>query len=176
MVPPLNIQHVQLTLFNLKLSKFLSSFFFFFPLFEPDINDSYLSMALITGMAGTLLGPLTASIPLPDHCRFDLFTCSTCSLGFRGQQCSTAIGNSTGQPMDDTSCWPPAPEAVPALLPLHGWGFYSPGLACPTGYTTACTARFGGRSEWSVQFTLVPGEVAVGCCPEYVGNYLAPPL
>ncbi|KAH6641280.1 hypothetical protein F5144DRAFT_563049 [Chaetomium tenue] len=47
-----------------------------------------------------------------------------------------------------------------------GWGFYSPGLACPTGYTAACTAEYGKRSDWEVEFTLIPGETAVGCCPE----------
>ncbi|KAM3501722.1 hypothetical protein MY10362_005339 [Beauveria mimosiformis] len=48
---------------------------------------------------------------------------------------------------------------------MLGWGFYSPGLVCPDGYTTACTAIFGQRADWSTQFPLVAGETAVGCCP-----------
>lgn len=76
----------------------------------------------------------------------------------------------TGPVEDDMSCWPP-PSVNQALLrkhPFQGLGFYSPGLACPTGYTTACTAEYGRRPQWDIQFALVPGETAVGCCPEYV--------
>jgi hypothetical protein len=68
---------------------------------------------------------------------------------------------------DNSACWPPVTRgAGTAPRPLHGWGYYSPGLACPSGYTTACTAEHGGRSEWEVQFNLVAGETAIGCCPE----------
>jgi hypothetical protein len=127
-------------------------------------------MALFTGSPGTLLGPLTTTIALPDHCDINVLDCTTCSFGFRGQQCGTAGENIAKRPMDDASCWPPALKAAETpQQPFLGWGFYSPGLACPTGYTAACSARFGGRSEWDVQFTLVPGETAVGCCPTYVG-------
>ncbi|KAK4149950.1 hypothetical protein C8A00DRAFT_18438 [Chaetomidium leptoderma] len=118
-----------------------------------------------TGRLGTLLGPLTTTWSVPDSCTVHLLTCPTCAEGFRGQQCVVRSG--TGQAEDHTNCWPPATQkAGTPRYPFVGWGFYSPGLACPTGYTTACTAEHGGRSEWEVEFTMVPGETAVGCCPE----------
>ncbi|KAK3302876.1 uncharacterized protein B0T15DRAFT_258284 [Chaetomium strumarium] len=122
-------------------------------------------MATFTGRSGTLLGPLTATWTMPKSCSVHVVNCATCSEGFRGQQCVTRDGSV--QASDHTTCWPPAATRVPAPQPpFIGWGFYSPGMACPAGYTTACTAQYGGRSEWDVEFTLVPGETAIGCCPE----------
>ncbi|KAK4148650.1 hypothetical protein C8A00DRAFT_19556 [Chaetomidium leptoderma] len=123
-------------------------------------------MAAITGRPGTLLGPLTTTWSMPDSCTAHLLTCETCAVAFRGQHC--VIRSGSGAVEDNTACWPPTTrQGVTApQQPFFGWGFYSPGLACPTGYTTACTAHYGGRSEWEVQFSLIPGEAAVGCCPE----------
>ncbi|KAK4233191.1 hypothetical protein C8A03DRAFT_19677 [Achaetomium macrosporum] len=122
-------------------------------------------MATFTGRAGTLIGPLTTTWTMPDSCTVHVLNCATCSEGFRGQQCVMTDG--TAQASDHTTCWPPATTRVPVPQPpFVGWGFYSPGLACPAGYTTACTAQYGGRAEWDVEFTLVPGETAIGCCPE----------
>ncbi|KAL2162931.1 hypothetical protein VTH06DRAFT_6767 [Thermothelomyces fergusii] len=114
-----------------------------------------------TGRSGTLLGPLTTTWTMPDSCTVHVRNCATCDTGFRGQQCVS------GQPEDHTTCWPPALKAdEPPRHPFVGWGFYSPGLVCPSGYTTACTAEYGGRPEWEIEFTLIPDETAVGCCPE----------
>ncbi|KAK4232881.1 hypothetical protein C8A03DRAFT_39463 [Achaetomium macrosporum] len=122
-------------------------------------------MATFTGRAGTLIGPLTTTWTMPDSCTVHVLNCATCTEGFRGQQCVMSDG--TAQASDHTACWPPATTRVPVPQPpFVGWGFYSPGLACPAGYTTACTAQYGGRAEWDVEFTLVPGETAIGCCPE----------
>lgn len=127
------------------------------------------SMALFTSHAGTLLGPLTTAWSMPDSCTNFVVNCAECTFGFRGQQC--VAGTSSTNAEDHTTCWPPAiSRAGTPRHPFIGWGFYSPGLACPTGYTTACTAQHGGRAEWDIQFTLVPGETAVGCCPEYVAD------
>ncbi|KAH6850488.1 hypothetical protein B0I37DRAFT_371758 [Chaetomium sp. MPI-CAGE-AT-0009] len=120
-----------------------------------------------TNMAGTLLGPLTTTWSMPAECSVHVVNCATCDGGFRGQKCSITKGE--GLPFDNTSCWPPAIKqaGTPAAGPIMGWGFYSPGLACPTGYVTACQAEYGEkRPEWEVQFSLVPGETAIGCCPE----------
>ncbi|GAB7348899.1 hypothetical protein MBLNU459_g7591t1 [Dothideomycetes sp. NU459] len=76
--------------------------------------------------------------------------------------------------MDDSACWPPF-NGLPPTAPYAGWGFYSPGLICPTGYTTACTGALlgdgspsvltSGGTSYDFQFSLTAGETAVGCCP-----------
>lgn len=73
---------------------------------------------------------------------------------------------------DAITCWPPTSKGAPTpIVSPGGWegyGFYSPGLVCPAGYTSACTATEGGHSDWDVQFSMTQGETAVGCCPRYV--------
>lgn len=120
---------------------------------------------MVTGAAGTLLGPLTTAFSIPDSCRIHVMNCLTCAEAFQGQQC--VMDGETGRAEDHTTCWPPVTSrAGTPGYPFMGWGYYSPGLACPTGYTAACTAEYGRRPEWEIQFTLIPGETAVGCCPE----------
>jgi hypothetical protein len=122
-------------------------------------------------MSGTVLGPLTTAWSPPDSCTVYVPECvgAKCTKAYRAQQCvgPQAWGS------DNAECWPPVTVSTPKP-PFQGWGYYSPGLVCPTGYTTACTAEYGGTSEWNMQFTLAPGETAVGCCPEYVGNHQPP--
>ncbi|PTB69063.1 hypothetical protein BBK36DRAFT_1192995 [Trichoderma citrinoviride] len=116
-----------------------------------------------TNQPGTLLGPLTTTWTAPASCSIYMPPCSTCDQGFRAQSCNAVSG---GQVRDNTACWPPVTKGVASpSWPFVGWGFYSPGLACPAGYTTACTAVYGQRPEWDTQFTLVSSETAVGCCP-----------
>lgn len=67
---------------------------------------------------------------------------------------------------DTTDCWPTAASGAAApSTPLGGWGFYSPGFDCPYGYTSACSATGGVSTGWPIQFSLLPDETAVGCCP-----------
>lgn len=128
-----------------------------------------------TSLAGTLLGPLTTAWSMPDSCTVHVLNCATCTEGFRGQQC-VIQDDGSGAPQDHTSCWPPATKkAGTPQHPFVGWGFYSPGLACPTGYTAACTAEYGKRPEWEIEFTLIPGETAIGCCPTCVHLHLPSP-
>lgn len=126
-------------------------------------------MATLTGQAGPLIGPLTTMWSMPATCTVNFQVCSTCSNAFQGQRCVTDV-DARGSPLQDNfRCWPPAaPGVEPPAHPLVGWGFYSPGLLCPTGYTAACSATQGGTSDWDMQFSLRPKETAVGCCPEYV--------
>ncbi|KAL7910726.1 hypothetical protein GGI35DRAFT_321595 [Trichoderma velutinum] len=120
-------------------------------------------MALLTSQAGTLLGPLTTTWTMPESCSIYMPPCSTCNQGFRGQSCNAI---SDGRVQDNTACWPPAkPGIASPTWPFVGWGFYSPGIACPSGYMTACSAVYGQRPQWDIQFTLVSSETAVGCCP-----------
>lgn len=121
-------------------------------------------MGGFTSESGVWLGPLTTTWSMPDSCSVYIVNCPTCQEGFRGQQC--VMNGQTGRAQDHTTCWPPTRRGVESRqYPFVGWGFYSPGLACPTGYTTACTAEYGRRPEWNIQFTLNPGETAAGCCP-----------
>ena len=118
--------------------------------------------------AGTLLGPLTTVWTAPTSCSTFFPQCSTCGGGWFAQRCVSIDGDETAHAADDPSCWPPrTTEVEDHTWPLGGWGFYSPGLECPAGYTSACQAVSGGKSDWSIQFTLRPHETAVGCCPEY---------
>ncbi|KAG9253426.1 uncharacterized protein F5Z01DRAFT_688251 [Emericellopsis atlantica] len=112
-------------------------------------------MGTFTGLQGTVLGPLTTSWVAPSFCTAHVLPCSTCSEGFRGQSC--VVGTDGKASEQDNSGTP--------VHPFVGWGFYSPGTGCPTGYSAACTARYGKGPEWKIQFDLQEGETAVGCCP-----------
>ncbi|KAB5578850.1 hypothetical protein GE09DRAFT_1262110 [Coniochaeta sp. 2T2.1] len=133
--------------------------------------------AAIVGLAPTILGPLTTVFTPPPACTVAVGQVDGGLLGlgllgggpagnfaFLGQTCNA------GQPADATTCWPaPSSGAPPAPSPLRGWGVYSPGIECPAGYATACSATAGGTSGWPLQFQLTAGETAVGCCPNGYG-------
>ncbi|KAF2262040.1 hypothetical protein CC78DRAFT_325977 [Lojkania enalia] len=119
------------------------------------------------------LGPLTTTFTPPTYCTRPNLACSTCKSAWRAQSC--AQDSSGPRPEDDTGCWPRA-TSYPNEPPLVGLGFYSPGVVCPTGYTSACTAAFEASDQSMTiptpapfdgrfQFPLVAGETAVGCCP-----------
>lgn len=95
------------------------------------------------------------------------------NIFFAAQSCSS------GSPHDISSCWPPA-LVHRSSWPLAGYGFYSPGLICPSGYTSACT-QLGpagnsaattsiGRS-FNFQFPPIASETAIACCPTYASRY-----
>lgn len=151
--------------------------------------------------SASALGPLTTTFTRPSSCTY-LFggasaqTVLDATVAAQAQMCTGVFeeggagpnaGNSsfpTAFFFDDVDCWPPAavetpsstaPDAEsPAVTPLNGRGFYSPGLVCPKGYTTACTQAIsddGSHSaitqgvSFTFQFDLSAGETAVGCCP-----------
>jgi hypothetical protein len=76
---------------------------------------------------------------------------------------------------DATACWPPATTGPPTARSslrdwnFGGWGFYSPGLVCPGGYTSACSAIANQTAAlgWDVEYSMLAGETAVGCCPRH---------
>ncbi|KAL2133000.1 hypothetical protein VTI74DRAFT_3038 [Chaetomium olivicolor] len=135
-----------------------------------------MSTTVLIGQAPTNLGPLTATFTPPPAC--------TVAVGVGGGLLGGLLGDgdrdvawlgqtcSRGNTVDAIACWPPASKGIEQPEPpLHGWGFYSPGLHCPVGYATACSATGGsGRGfGWPVQFELRDGETAVGCCPNGYG-------
>lgn len=130
-------------------------------------------MTVIIGQAPNNLGPLTTTFTPPPACTVAVGAATGGIggwLGLGGQEDVAYLGQacSWGKAYDDTGCWPETTAGVEETkAPLYGWGFYSPGLHCPVGYATACSATggSGGGSEWPVQFKLRAGETAVGCCP-----------
>ena len=71
-------------------------------------------------------------------------------------------------------CWPSATTTPPPGEKINGFGYYSPGLYCPSGYVSACTQAMlpnGAPSpmtsgvSFSFQFPPSAGETAIGCCP-----------
>lgn len=146
-------------------------------------DNSSMSATALTGQAPIILGPLTTSFTPPPACATAVAVGSIESGGGNfletlfGRQGSIVNIASLGQTcsrsnaIDDTSCWPPVSSgALTKSAPLAGWGFYSPGVQCPAGYATACSATGGskGGAGWEMQFQLKEGETAVGCCPRCV--------
>ncbi|KAF2145773.1 uncharacterized protein K452DRAFT_295342 [Aplosporella prunicola CBS 121167] len=119
-----------------------------------------------TPQSGTVLGPLTTTFTQPKGCSiFNEYrhTKSSWALAWQAQRCHDVIE-------DDNACWPTATTSAPAP-PLNGWGYYSPGLVCPVGYTTACAAGATpsdiGRNvpSFAFQFAFDEDEAVYGCCP-----------
>jgi hypothetical protein len=120
----------------------------------------------------TILGLLTTTFTQPPVCTQIVAACSTCFQGWQAQECYSSSTNIYGV-QDDPSCWPPLSGLATVFSfgpTLAGYGFYSPGLICPTGFTPACSATAGGSSNWDIEYSMVTGETAVGCCPTYVYN------
>jgi len=114
------------------------------------------------------IGPLTTAFTYPSSCAIAVLDCQTCSDAWQAQACSTNAFNSQGV-QDNPACWPPqSNDEYLTDKAFNGGGFYSPGVSCPTGYSAACSATYGGITEYSFQFPLVSSETAVGCCPRYV--------
>jgi len=143
-----------------------------------DIKFIAMSSTLI-GQAPTNLGPLTTTFTPPAACTVAVGAGRgglAGLFGFGGDEDVAFLGQacSRGKAFDDTACWPETSKgAEKKEAPLSGWGFYSPGLHCPVGYATACSATggSGGGSGWPVQFKLRDGETAVGCCPRLVFGF-----
>ncbi|KAK4460554.1 hypothetical protein QBC42DRAFT_180680 [Cladorrhinum samala] len=116
--------------------------------------------SILTSEARTILGPLATIFSPPASCTIVHGLCSTCSTAWRAQTCvPTTV-------QDNPSCWPPTTSAAPTGGAfMLGWGFYSPGVVCPTGHYEACSATAGGAQGWQVQYLMEPSETFAGCCP-----------
>jgi len=130
-----------------------------------------------TGQARTILGPLTTTFTPAPACFTPVVECAppSCDVGWQAQTCYSSSSD-IASVEDNSDCWPPRSGSVTLSThnpTLNGWGFYSPGLVCPSGYTSACTATGGGSWGWPVQFSLFvnPEETAIGCCPRYKSNH-----
>ncbi|KAI0403193.1 hypothetical protein F4802DRAFT_320487 [Xylaria palmicola] len=90
-----------------------------------------------------LLGPLATVFSADPTCLTLLLgecgSSSACTE-WLGQTCQ--LESSSYWPSNDVSCWPSwTPGAN--IQQFAGWGFYSPGLSCPEGYTSACSTTAG---------------------------------
>lgn len=127
--------------------------------------------ATVFSVATAVLGPLTTTFTPPPACTVAVAAVTGKFLGLGGKVAPSGwLGQtcSKGGPVDDTSCWPPTSSGAEARTKaLDGWGYYSPGLDCPAGYATACSATGGGGAKSDFAFQFAPGakETAVGCCP-----------
>ncbi|PCH02201.1 Hypothetical protein PENO1_038890 [Penicillium occitanis (nom. inval.)] len=117
-----------------------------------------------------LLGPLTTTWSAPEPCQSAWIDCESCGDAWQGQDCLDDGSNS-----DALTCWPPVAETTADLQPpFLGLGFYSPGLACPVGYETACAMSgasnglqqtISGQQQFQFDFAPTAGETVIGCCP-----------
>jgi len=146
-------------------------------------HSSSASMAAVTSVYTVVptlrvnLGPLTTAFTPSPQCTLNFAgipiggAIVTATNFFQAQYCNGASGVN-----DDASCWP-ATTSTSAIRtpPFYGYGFYSPGLVCPSGYTTACKAALLADGSLSTlanpansfvfQFGITAGETIVGCCP-----------
>ncbi|OAA57550.1 hypothetical protein SPI_07209 [Niveomyces insectorum RCEF 264] len=113
----------------------------------------------------TNLGPLTTPFTYPASCTVNVLQCSTCNVAWQGQVCSDNPNNDQGVE-DNPDCWPARsnPDVTTAVA-FGGWGYYSPGLECPVGYATACTATGSATAGFVFEYVPLASETVVGCCP-----------
>lgn len=124
---------------------------------------------ILVNQAPTILGALTTTFIPPPECTAAIGVLSTGFLGLGKSALNIAnLGQtcSKGEGKEATTCWPPTSSGAPSKS-APGWGIYSPGIECPSGYVTACSAVGGrdGKAGWNMQFRLGAEETAVGCCP-----------
>ncbi|CAK7219553.1 hypothetical protein SCUCBS95973_003854 [Sporothrix curviconia] len=116
----------------------------------------------------TNLGPLTTPFTYPASCTVNIIQCSYCLVAWQAQTCSNNPSNAQGV-QDNADCWPPrattGSTSISTGVALNGWGIYSPGLSCPVGYNTACSATGTTVGGFQFQFPISSYETAVGCCP-----------
>ncbi|EEA19655.1 hypothetical protein TMatcc_009792 [Talaromyces marneffei ATCC 18224] len=130
-----------------------------------------------------LLGPLTTTFTAPSRCNQAYWFSSSSRVydPTLGQICTNVGGQADYN--QDTSCLPPVKSTIlgslvggsDILYTTYNYkGYYSPGIACPAGYSTACAAQAGAdgiRSALSsIQsfgfvYAATADETVVGCCP-----------
>ncbi|KAF4946050.1 hypothetical protein FSARC_14288 [Fusarium sarcochroum] len=110
------------------------------------------------------LGPLTTKFKYPDRCTAPVIACSACEKAWLAQTCGDNKDNTQGV-LDDTDCWPPRASSIDGGNAVNGWGFYSPGFECPSGYEPACSATGTETGDFNFQFSIQDDETVTGCCP-----------
>lgn len=130
-----------------------------------------------------LLGPLTTTFTAPTRCS-QAYWLSDSSRVYNptlGQICTTVDGEIDYS--QDSSCLPPVASTILASLvgpseviytTYDYKGYYSPGIVCPAGYTTACAAQAGADGiqsalsnfqSFGFVHSATADETVAGCCP-----------
>lgn len=115
-------------------------------------SPSQTSIATTFSRTGNL-GPLTTAFRPPSECQICYEEAKLSSTT------TTCLAYSSGCNGVRTTCMPP------------GWdseAFYSPGLSCPVGWTTATAVEPPGLTSIILiggSDTLTPDESAAACCP-----------
>ena len=125
-----------------------------------------------------ILGPLTTTASFPQYCSTNFAPFALAGYNFTNTAYFTSLDRgvscSDGRAPDATSCW--HVSGVGQSNTVDWDAFYSPGLICPSGLTSACTGALntdGSPSTIAANGTsyvfpsMIPGETAVGCCPRY---------
>lgn len=135
------------------------------------LHKSITMSNILVNQAPTILGALTTTFIPPPACTAAIGALDDGFLGLGLGKSALNIANlgqtcSKGEGKEATTCWPPTSSGAPSKS-APGWGIYSPGIECPSGYVTACSAVGGrnGKAGWNMQFRLGAEETAVGCCP-----------
>ncbi|OKL63222.1 hypothetical protein UA08_01439 [Talaromyces atroroseus] len=135
-----------------------------------------------------ILGPFTTTFTPPSHCT-EVFV-DGCDGGcdFYGAMGQTCFSKEPGYVYfaQDTNCFPSVTattsyqisftsiSSISTVVTPVLSGFYSPGIACPVGYVTACAVRVGNNglssslstfNSFSFDYAPLVNETAVGCCP-----------
>ncbi|KAK8074971.1 hypothetical protein PG997_009634 [Apiospora hydei] len=121
-----------------------------------------------------ILGPLTTPWQQPEGCSVIVRRDSSYTGElWQGQSCqmTASAAQSNYWIHQAHECFPPptAAATTPTASWYDNWGFYSPGVACPVGWTRACSATCGevGTALALLDpMTLQAGETAAECCPE----------
>lgn len=137
------------------------------------------------------LGPLTTQWTPPASCTVPILenACSaTECTAYHGYMClyitssstdvfaSGSLSSSTvsvfranSKMTVDTACFPPFTLDLSLSFEsrLNGYGYYSPGLECPSGYTKSWLLAPDGKGQrdWAPRVATAPGETVAGCCP-----------
>ncbi|CAI7617208.1 unnamed protein product [Penicillium pancosmium] len=119
----------------------------------------FLAGVITTTLAQNNFGPLITPFTLPSSCATPFLPCELCTVALKGQVCGPSYYT------DDPECWPLRPLETQSPRPRFLQGFYSPGVSCPAGYTSACQVTHGGGGGFSFDVPPTTSETAIGCCP-----------
>lgn len=119
----------------------------------------------------TNLDPLTTVFTAKPACSIALMDSLFDGRAWRAQSCMTTSFDTYYTDtsfVDDKSCYPFASLSGTQVLydaSDLGLAVFSPGLYCPSGYTTACVGYAGSTGVYPFLNPITGSETAAACCP-----------